>query len=352
MARQRETVPTLVKLFSETKPSATKHSPIKRSQSLNTASAKQTALGLTKNQMDLTQSQIDLTQVAQEFNQRLAERAPFYAQHFVATTKPQGLNIDTWSQPAVYQSLLLDFAKAYPPMGKTTASIPLENIPEQILLSHSHNSKALHSLWGQWYFGLLVPPMLEWIINAPHSLASTIEQIELIDIAPEHFYLHPHDSGRVAGFEFQLTSTPRDKAAIVKAGIVKTTVLTPHRERQLIKWIQNHLIPSIERLTSLSPTPAKLYWSHLGYLIHWYLGEMALPEIEFEHLKALLFNTTSFDDGEVNPLYNSINLLPASASHADNIRRVCCLRYQLANSHRCGDCPLATRAQAKHASQA
>ena len=340
MARQRETVPTLVKLFSETKPISAKHSHSKCSQSLNTACGVQTT--------DLTAlSPADLTQVAKAFNQRLALRAPFYAQHFVATTKPQGLNIDTWSQPAVYQSLLLDFAKAYPPLAKTISSIPTENIPEQILLSHSHNSKALHSLWGQWYFGLLVPPMLEWIINAPHSLASTIEQIELIDIAPEHFYLHPHDSGRVAGFEFQLTPTPK-----VKAAIVKTTVLTPHRERQLIQWIQSHLIPNVERLTSLSPTPAKLYWSHLGYLIHWYLGEMALPEIEFEHLKALLFNTKSFENGEVNPLYNSINLLPASASHADNIRRVCCLRYQLTNSHRCGDCPLATRAQAKCAAHA
>jgi len=79
---------------------------------------------------------------------------------------------------------------------------------------------------------------------------------------------------------------------------------------------------------------------------------MALPEIEFEHLKALLFNTTSFDDGEVNPLYNSINLLPAPVADVGNIRRVCCLRYQLTNSHRCGDCPLATRAQAKCAAHA
>ncbi|MGL5666729.1 MAG: siderophore-iron reductase FhuF [Shewanella sp.] len=340
MARQGESVPALVKLSSETKPSRTKHRQTKCAQSLGIASTKQTELGLTKNQMDLTQ-------VAKAFNQRLAQRAPFYAQHFVATTKPQGLCIDTWSQPAVYQQLLLDFAKAYPPLAKTTYSIPSENIPEQILLSHSRNSKALHSLWGQWYFGLLVPPMLEWIINALHSPASPLEQIEQIDIAPEHFYLRPHDSGRVAGFEFQLTPTPRDKAARVK-----TTVLTPHRERRLIQWIQSHLVPSVERLTGLSPTPAKLYWSHLGYLIHWYLGEMALPEIEFERLKALLFNTKAFEDGEANPLYNSINLLPDTATHADNIRRVCCLRYQLVNSHRCGDCPLATRAQAKRAAQA
>lgn len=339
MARQGESAPALVKLSSETKPSRTKHCKTKCAQSLGTASIRQKELDLTKNQMDLTQ-------VAKAFNQCLARRAPFYAQHFMATTKPQGLSVDTWSQPAVYQQLLLDFAKAYPPLAKTTSSIPLENIPEQIFLSHSHNSKALHSLWGQWYFGLLVPPMLEWIINAPHSLARPLEQIEQIDIAPEHFYLKPHDSGRVAGFEFQLTPTPRDKVARVK-----TTVLTPSSERQLIQWIQSHLVPSVERLTGLSPTPAKLYWSHLGYLIHWYLGEMALPNIEFERLKALLFNTKAFDDGEANPLYNSINLLPASATHADNIRRVCCLRYQLANSHRCGDCPLATR-PSKRAAQA
>lgn len=339
MARQRKTIPTLAKLSRGTQPEHTKQCHHKPSQSVGTVGGAQTT--------DLTAlSPADLTQVAKAFNQRLALRAPFYAQHFVATTKPQGLSIDTWSQPAVYQSLLLDFAKAYPPLAKTTASIPLENIPEQILLSHSHNSKALHSLWGQWYFGLLVPPMLEWIINAPHSLASTIEQIELIDIAPEHFYLRPNNSGRVAGFEFQLTPTPK-----VKTAIVKTTVLTPHRERQLIKWIQNHLIPSIERLTSLSPTPAKLYWSHLGYLIHWYLGEMALPMQQFNQLTQRLFQTNTFADGTVNPLYNSINLTPACEPSSGCTRRVCCLRNQLANSHQCGDCPLVARTQARRAAQ-
>lgn len=76
MARQGESAPALVKLSSKTKLSHTKHCHSKCSQSLNTASAKETELGLTNNQMDLTKSQMDLTQVAQEFNQCLAQRAP------------------------------------------------------------------------------------------------------------------------------------------------------------------------------------------------------------------------------------------------------------------------------------
>lgn len=360
MARQGEAIPTQTQSAEIT-------------LSANITSVKSVPIHLTTPHLTtkhLTQSalkQIDLNHVAQQFNQRLSQQAPFYAQHFVATTKPQGLSFDTWSQPAVYQQLLVNFAKAYPPLTAAKISATLQTANAKTLLCHSHSSKALHSLWGQWYFGLLVPPMLEWIVQVTTSMLMA-KSIEEIDLLPQQFFIHPHDSGRVANIEFSLNRTNRPIPTPNKSeyklqqlnqacGLLLTcnnqSPLQDERlvEQRIIQFIQTNLAPSVERLNCLSPTPPKLYWSHLGYLIHWYLGEMALPMQQFNQLTQRLFQTSTFADGTVNPLYNSINLAPACEPSSGGIRRVCCLRNQLANSHQCGDCPLVARAQARRAAQ-
>ncbi|MGL5486851.1 MAG: siderophore-iron reductase FhuF [Shewanella sp.] len=354
MARQGEAIPTQTQSAEIT-------------LSANITSVKSVPIHLTT--PHLTQSalnQMDLNHVAQQFNQRLSQQAPFYAQHFVATTKPQGLSFDTWSQPAVYQQLLLNFAKAYPPLTAAKISATQQTANAKTLLCHSHSSKALHSLWGQWYFGLLVPPMLEWIVQVTTSMQMA-KSIEEIDLLPQQFFIHPHDSGRVANIEFSLNRTNRPIPTPNKSeyklqqlnqarGLLTCNNQSPLQderlvERRIIQFIQTNLAPSVERLTGLSPTPAKLYWSHLGYLIHWYLGEMALPMQQFNQLTQRLFQTNTFADGTVNPLYNSINLAPACEPSSGCTRRVCCLRNQLANSHQCGDCPLVARTQARRAAQ-
>lgn len=375
MARQGEAIPTQTQSAEIT-------------LSANITSVKSVPIHLTTPHLTtthLTQStlkQMDLNHVAQQFNQRLSQRALFYAQHFVATTKPQGLSFDSWSQPAAYQQLLLNFAKAYPPLTAAKISARQQTANAKTLLCHSRSSKALHSLWGQWYFGLLVPPMLEWIFQVRTSMQMT-KSIEEIDLLPQQFFIHPHDSGRVANVEFFLNRTnrpiptpnkseykllqlnqtrgllltcniqsPLQDEQLLEQRIIQSPLQDERLvERRIIQFIQTNLAPSVERLTCLSPTPAKLYWSHLGYLIHWYLGEIALPMQQFNQLTQRLFQTSTFADGTVNPLYNSINLAPACEPSSGCTRRVCCLRNQLANSHQCGDCPLVTRAQARRAAQ-
>ncbi|AUD60868.1 iron reductase [Shewanella sp. Pdp11] len=349
-----------------------------------------------------------LNQTILTLNQLLHERAPFYGEHFSATTSPTGLSFDEWSCADTYQTLLARFAIAHPSAEtqseteavteaktETDKTAATSRTPafasksaaanKNAVASRKDTRKALHSLWGQWYFGLLVPPMMEWIFNAPET------DLESIHWQPQSIFMQVHPSGRVAKFECNIAKHQPNTALTFKKyhgfeplcqtntkssfktdtkvhsplSLYKPTV---DKELALQGLILNLLQPSVERLLTLSPVPVKLYWSHLGYLIHWYLGELGLTEQHSQQLKQALFRRTTFLDGSTNPLYNSINLLiePVQSS-ADSskdssvktsttlnskpspkihcIRRTCCLRYQLANTGQCHDCPLLSRAK-------
>lgn len=325
-----------------------------------------------------------LNQTMLTLNQLLHKRAPFYSEHFSATQSPTGLSFNEWSNVDTYQTLIARFAIAHPSAetqseteaitedetetDKTTANSRAHAFASKsATASRKDTRKALHSLWGQWYFGLLVPPVMEWIFNAPKAT------FEPIHWQPQSVFMQVHASGRVAKFEFKITKQQPNTALTFKKyhGIeplsqintkpsFKTDTkvhspLTPYKlpvdkELALQGLILNLLQPSVERLLTLSPVPAKLYWSHLGYLIHWYLGELGLSQEQSQQLKQALFRRTTFFDGTQNPLYNSINLIVEPKEDSTNIqciRRTCCLRYQLANTGQCHDCPLLSRPNAK-----
>ncbi|MEO3737678.1 IucA/IucC family C-terminal-domain containing protein [Shewanella baltica] len=352
---------------------------------------------------DTSHSHDALNQTILTLNQLLHERAPFYGEHLSATTSPTGLSFDKWSCADTYQTLLARFAIAHPSTEtQTEAEIQTETdktaatsrapafasksaeVSKNAVASRKDTCKALHSLWGQWYFGLLVPPMMEWIFNAPKAA------FESVHWQPRYVFMQLHPSGRVAKFEFNIAKhqpinaltfkkhhdiEPLSQTNTKPSNKIDTEVHSPlspykppvDKELVLQGFILNLLQPSVERLLTLSPVPAKLYWSHLGYLIHWYLGELGLTEPHSQQLKQALFRRTTFLDGSTNPLYNSINLLieseqdsatpntvarivtsTASSSTSPKIhciRRTCCLRYQLANTGQCHDCPLLSRAK-------
>ncbi|AVI67388.1 siderophore-iron reductase FhuF [Shewanella sp. WE21] len=333
---------------------------------------------------DTAPSHNALNQTILSLNQLLHQRAPFYGEHLSATQSPTGFSFDEWSCADTYQKLIARFAIAHPSAetqsetetvteAGTEATKTAANSRAHAFASKSaaasrkDTRKALHSLWGQWYFGLLVPPVMEWIFNAPKAT------FEPIHWQPQSVFMRIHASGRVAKFEFKITKQQPNTALTFKKhhGIEPLTQINTKpsnkidievhsslisykppvdKELALQGFILNLLQPSVERLLTLSPVPAKLYWSHLGYLIHWYLGELGLSQQQSQQLKQALFRRTTFFDGTQNPLYNSINLIVEPKEDSTNIqciRRTCCLRYQLANTGQCHDCPLLSRPNAK-----
>ncbi|EGM69456.1 IucA/IucC family C-terminal-domain containing protein [Shewanella sp. HN-41] len=259
-------------------------------------------------------------------NQLLHERAPFYGEHLSATQSPTGLNFDEWSCADTYQKLIARFAIAHP-SAKTQTETETDKTPTtnrapafasksalvgtNAVASRKDTRKALHSLWGQWYFGLLVPPMMEWIFNAPQAV------FEHCLWQPQSVFMQLHTSGRVEKFEFKIAKPePASALTFKKPSCIEPlsqtntkpntktdtevhSPLSPYeppldKELALQDFILNLLQPSVERLLTLSPVPAKLYWSHLGYLIHWYLGELGLTEHQNQRLKHTLFRRPNF----------------------------------------------------------
>ena len=78
-------------------------------------------------------------------------------------------------------------------------------------------------------------------------------------------------------------------------------------------------------------------WSNIGYVMHWYLGELRplIGDVLFSQLEQALFFSASFPDGQDNPLYRTVLMRNGTIQ-----RRTCCQRYKLPKMKECGDCPL------------
>jgi ferric iron reductase protein FhuF len=84
------------------------------------------------------------------------------------------LTLAEWSQPIALRSLLATWSDH---IYRHQPTLPREQKP-------------LLSLWAQWYIGLLVPPLMLALLNEPQGLS----------LAPEHFHVEFHESGRAACF--------------------------------------------------------------------------------------------------------------------------------------------------------
>jgi ferric iron reductase protein FhuF len=177
----------------------------------------------------------------------------------------------------------------------------------------AREQKPLQSLWAQWYFGLVLPPMM---------MALLLEE-RALDCSPEHCHVEFHETGRPATFWFDVREDEEAR------------YLSPRR--RMDRLIQQHLIPVVRGIEQHGEINGKLIWSNTGFTVWWFLGEIAslLGEplkVELEH--AFFFSKTLLDGSE-NPFYRT--MLPREGEMQ---RRTCCQRYRLPDVQRCGNCTL------------
>ena len=210
---------------------------------------------------------------------------------------PHALTLAEWSQPIALRSLLA-----------TWSDHIYRHQPTQ-----PREQKPLLSLWAQWYIGLLVPPLMLALLNEPQGLS----------LAPEHFHVEFHESGRAACFWIDLHE---DHSA---------ERLTA--QERMERLITQALIPVVEALEATGEINGKLIWSNTGYLIHWYLTEMKplLGDENVEALRQSCFFAKQLSDGRDNPLFRTVVLRDGLL-----VRRTCCQRYRLPDVKQCGDCTL------------
>lgn len=207
------------------------------------------------------------------------------------------LTLAEWSRPAALRSLQSIYGDHI-----------YRNQPHQ-----TREGKPLLSLWAQWYFGLMVPPLLLALLT--HEMA--------LDVSPEHFHVEFHETGRAACFWVDV-HYDRQTPSLTDQGRIETLIVKA-------------LIPVIEALESTGEINGKLIWSNTGYLINWYLNEMKplLGEERVAVLRQFCFFEKQLSCGQDNPLWRTVVLRDGLL-----VRRTCCQRYRLPDVQQCGDCTL------------
>lgn len=174
-------------------------------------------------------------------------------------------------------------------------------------------NKPLQSLWAQWYFGLILPPMVMALLLEDRAL----------DCSPAYCQVAFHETGRPATFWFDVHED-RDARH-----------LSPRR--RLDRLVQRHLLPVVEGIERHGDINGKLIWSNTGFSLYRCLDELTpmLGEKLRTELEHAMFFSKSLLDGSDNPFYRT--MLPREGEMQ---RRTCCQRYRLPDVQRCGNCTL------------
>ncbi|AXG44827.1 siderophore-iron reductase FhuF [Photorhabdus laumondii subsp. laumondii] len=182
------------------------------------------------------------------------------------------------------------------------------------------NQKALYSLWTQWYFGLVIPPMMLMLLEYPQT----------VDTHYNLFQVEFHDSGRPDIFYYNLTWLNEAPSSLL------------HRYYSLL---DRHIIPVCEKIESYQGINRRLLWNNIGYLMYWYLAEFStrINSKLYQEIINGLFMEPQLPDGRDNPLYRTVIL-----RHNNMQRRSCCQRNKLPGVGNCHDCPLESKVENKH----
>lgn len=237
---------------------------------------------------------------AEELTALFSQHYPHFLTTFLIdeTASSHDLSAMQWSATGTYAKLMSRYQHEH------YAEFP-DKSPE---------AKPLESLWAQWYFGLLVPPMMLLLLQHSAPLDPHIRQ----------FKVRFHDSGRPEAFIYY----PK-----LMSGETRNS--TPLQ--RIVSLVERHLHPAVNAIARQGVLNAKLMWSNIGYVMHWYLGELRplLGDATFSQLEHALFFTAAFPNGQENPLYRTVLMRNGTIQ-----RRTCCQRYKLPKMKECGDCPL------------
>lgn len=208
-----------------------------------------------------------------------------------------GMTLAEWSRPEVFHRLVRSYGDE---LYRRHPDKPREEKP-------------LQSLWAQWYIGLLVPPLMLALLK--HDAA--------LDCATNRIYVG-FDAGKGHPAVFYIAT--------------RTLTATDDSPRaRLERMLHQHVAPVINTLDSFGALNARLAWNNTGYLIHWFLDDIAplIPQEERRLLHDALFFSRSWLDGGDNPLYRTV--IPRGGVIQ---RRSCCQRYRIPGVARCRDCTL------------
>lgn len=220
--------------------------------------------------------------------------------HLDESAPAGALRLADWSQPTCFTALSARYA-------------------DYLYREHPaarREMKPVQSLWAQWYFGLLLPPLMLILLAEPRAL----------DCSPQHIQVAFHSHGYPCGFWI---AAHEDREA-----------QNMDATQRITRLIQQHLIPVVNAVARHGDISAKLIWNNMGFTFHWFLNELPtlLDRNGMMQLEQWLFSSTTLPDGSDNPLYRTMLL-----RDGERVRRSCCQRYRIPGVERCDNCTLPAR---------
>ncbi len=215
--------------------------------------------------------------------------------HQILTTHSGGIDCFALHEPDCLAPLLDHYCQAKYPQDDRRAAI---------------------SMWSQWYFGILLSPVL--------VLAAAGEAV--ITFQPNFISLKTDDNQCPAGFDIHDRHVHE----------MKEKSIPPDPWAHLECLIDGHLEPMVASLAASSKVSPKVFWSNIGVVVA-YVEKHVLKNTRVS--LAPLINDAKRPDGNRNPMAT-----PYSTKQSDDgtpSRRVCCLRYLLTSVDICPSCPLA-----------
>ena len=239
--------------------------------------------------------------LAESLQHRLLQQ-PDYLQQAIRIDQPAAadcLTLAEWSQSATFTPLIQRYSDYL-----------YRDHPDAV-----REARSVLSLWAQWYFGLLLPPLM----------IALLQESRALDCSPEHIRVEFHPHGHPAAFWIAVEED--DDAHYLNA------------QQRIDRLIQQHLIPVVNSITRHGDINARLIWNNMGYSFQWFLGELKsqIGEQQVAQLEQALFFSQRLLDGSDNPLYRT--MIPRNG---ELVRRSCCQRYRIPDVAQCGNCTLSS----------
>ncbi len=214
----------------------------------------------------------------------------------LAGQREAGIRLSDMLDPQRHQAPLDAFAQRYP----------------------DGDHKALVSLWTQWYFSVLVPPVVILDLLQDRLLPLNLEDT--------HLHLDAHGNP--------------ERVVLNDAGQVREPRSAFERFAPLVF---EHLAPLCATLAQFSGLSPRVLWSNAGVRVAWAVGVVARHPLGGAERAApgrQLLAAKQWPNGCSNPLFEPVRFAVADDETSASTRRVCCLRYRLDSLDYCPSCPL------------
>lgn len=189
------------------------------------------------------------------------------------------------------------------------------------------DQRALLSLWSQYYFLRLLPPVLAVNLFMGRDLPLAVDDVQVVI-----------QQGQPVAFVLQ-----NEGEALAPE--------TPLAQR-FSGLMEGHLVPVVQAWAKQVNLAGRVYWGNVGSYLDWIVRELKTHGVDAHVWRPLVdyLALEHLTTGRRNPLYRLYRQCQTPSDDPLRVRRHCCIRYRLPDTEFCPDCPRLCKSERRRAS--